>query len=288
MPAKTPFSEDEKDLVQDLVLKYKAVIENKRTDAMSINAKTKAWEKLCTDFNCRPFVRPRDVKQLKKLWDNMKQRWKREKAKQIRDVLTTGGGPPPPPMDERLAQIEGIVPHLTTRVPNHFDSDQPLATPAAQSASEILNGLICENGPADSDEDQTEELSQTDRAAMQSMLQSSHTPSVVGEDSLCLDDPKVDADMSQEEGTKPGAQSEAPTAGSSVRNVRGGRLSLLQHTLDVELEAHLDAIKADKKHKEIEHNQRMECMREEHEIKISTLKEQRKIATSSTKSSFGS
>ncbi|KAH7964384.1 hypothetical protein HPB51_027379 [Rhipicephalus microplus] len=175
--------------------------------------KPRHGKKLCTDFNCRPFVRPRDVKQLKKLWDNMKQRWKREKAKQIRDVLTT---------------------------------------------------------------DQTEELSQTDRAAMQSMLQSSHTPSVVGEDSLCLDDPKVDADMSQEEAAQPGAQSEAPTAGSSVRNVRGGRLSLLQHTLDVELEARLDAIKADKKHKQIEHNQRMECMREEHEIKISALKEQKK------------
>ncbi|KAL3249461.1 hypothetical protein MRX96_056000 [Rhipicephalus microplus] len=158
MPAKTPFSEDEKDLVQDLVLKYKTVIENKRTDAISINAKAKAWEKRCMD--------------------------------------ETGGGPPPPPMDERLAQIEAIVPHLTTRVPNPFDSDRPLAMPAAQSASEILDGLICENGPADSDEDRTEELSQTDRAPMQSMLQSSHTPSVVGEDSLCLDDPKVDTDMS--------------------------------------------------------------------------------------------
>ncbi|KAL3222137.1 hypothetical protein MRX96_050076 [Rhipicephalus microplus] len=188
MPAKTPFSEDEKNLVQDLVLKYKAVIENKRTDAISINAKAKAWEKLCTDFNSRPFVRPRDVKQLKKLRVNMKQRWKREKARPIRDDLTT---------------------------------------------------------------DRTEELSQTDRAAMQSMLQSSHTPSVVGEDSLCLDDPKVDADMSQEEAAKPGAQSEAPTAGSSVRNVRGGRLSLLQHTLDVELKARLDAIKADKNIKKL-------------------------------------
>ncbi|KAH6933472.1 hypothetical protein HPB50_015420 [Hyalomma asiaticum] len=70
-------------------------------------------------------VCPRDVKQLKKLWDNMKQRWKQEKAKQIRDVLTPGGGPPPPPMDERLAQIEAIVPHLTTRVTNPFDSDRP-------------------------------------------------------------------------------------------------------------------------------------------------------------------
>ncbi|KAL1484420.1 hypothetical protein MTO96_011293 [Rhipicephalus appendiculatus] len=177
----------------------------------------------------------------------MKQRWKREKAKQIRDVLTTGGSPPPPPMDERLAQIEAIVPHLTTRVTNPFDSDRPLATPAAQSMSEILNGMICENRPADSDEDRTEELGQTDTAAMQPMLQSSCTPSVVGEDRLCLDDPEVDADMSQEEAAEPGAQSQAATAGSSVWNVHGGRLSLMQHTLYVELEARLGAIKADKK-----------------------------------------
>ncbi|KAH7967955.1 hypothetical protein HPB52_004396 [Rhipicephalus sanguineus] len=114
---------------------------------------------------------PRDVKQLKKLWDNMKQRWKREKAKQIRDVLTTGGVPPPPPMDERLAQIESIVPHLTTRVTNPFDSDRPLATPAAQSASEILNGMICENGPADSDEAKRKLLSQVHKVKRQQLGQ---------------------------------------------------------------------------------------------------------------------
>ncbi|KAH7939665.1 hypothetical protein HPB52_015570 [Rhipicephalus sanguineus] len=163
MPAKTPFSEDEKDLIQDLVLKYKTAIENKHTDAISINAKAKAREKLCTEFNSRPFVRPRDVKQLKKLWDNMKQRWKREKAKQIHDVLTTG---------RRCYEFWGICRRrpLTTaygrkaradrshrsapsaRVTNPFDSDRPLATPAAQSTSEILNGMICENGPAGSDD----------------------------------------------------------------------------------------------------------------------------------------
>ncbi|KAL3249449.1 hypothetical protein MRX96_056003 [Rhipicephalus microplus] len=178
MPAKTPFSEDEEDLVQDLVLKYKTVIENKRTDAIPINAKAKAWEKRCTDeTGMFPFSVKRSP--LLRVLGHLQE-----------------AAPPPPPMDERLAQIEAIVPYLTTRVPNPFDSDRPLATPAAQSASEILDGLTCENGPADSDEDRTEELSQTDRAAMQLMLQSSHTPSVVGEDSLCLDDPKVHADMS--------------------------------------------------------------------------------------------
>ncbi|KAL3205008.1 hypothetical protein MRX96_041118 [Rhipicephalus microplus] len=69
MPAKTPFSEDEKDVVQDLMLKYKAVIENKRGSG-------------------------------------------RKRSKSVTSSLQEAA-PPPPPMDERLAKIEGIVPHLT-------------------------------------------------------------------------------------------------------------------------------------------------------------------------------
>ncbi|KAH8028962.1 hypothetical protein HPB51_021109 [Rhipicephalus microplus] len=149
MPAKTPFSEDEKDPAKELVKKYKTVNENKRTDAIFINAKAKAWEKLCTEFNNRPFVRPRDVKQLKKLWDNIRQSWKREKAKHIRDVFTTSMFPfsvkrspvlrvlgylqeAAPHHHERKARADqAIVSHLTTRVPNPFDSDRSLDTPAA-------------------------------------------------------------------------------------------------------------------------------------------------------------
>ncbi|KAH7958101.1 hypothetical protein HPB51_027912 [Rhipicephalus microplus] len=150
MPAKTPFSEDEKDLVQDLVLKYKAVIENKRTDAISINAKAKAWEKLHglqQQALCAPSGRQAAKKAVGQ--PEAKVEAGESEANPRRPHYRY---PPPPPMDERLAHIEGIVPHLTTRVPNPFDSDWPLATPAAQSASEILNGLICENGPAGSDQ----------------------------------------------------------------------------------------------------------------------------------------
>ncbi|XP_065304931.1 myb/SANT-like DNA-binding domain-containing protein 3 [Dermacentor albipictus] len=153
MPGKTYFTEEEKDLLQDLINKYKDVIENKRTDAVSLSAKAKAWEILCAEYNSRPFVRARDAKQLKNLWNNMKQRWKREKAKQIRDVMATGGGPPPQPIEDRLAQVEAVVPHLTTRVPNPFDSDRPLDAPSdTQSALEILNGMLHDSGPTDSDE----------------------------------------------------------------------------------------------------------------------------------------
>ncbi|KAH7953154.1 hypothetical protein HPB49_005257 [Dermacentor silvarum] len=57
--------------------KSKNVIENKRTDVMSINVKANAWQKLYAEYNGRPLAWPRDAKQLKKLWYNTKQRWKR-------------------------------------------------------------------------------------------------------------------------------------------------------------------------------------------------------------------
>lgn len=90
MPGKAYFTEEEKDLLTELVNLHKTCLENKRSDAVSIHAKARTWDKLCTEYNSRPLVRPRDVKQLKKLWDNLKQKWKREKAKNIRDVMATG------------------------------------------------------------------------------------------------------------------------------------------------------------------------------------------------------
>ncbi|KAK8774647.1 hypothetical protein V5799_010821 [Amblyomma americanum] len=80
-----------------------------------------------------PNVRPREVKQLKKLWDKMKQKAKKELARLSRGVMGTGGGPPSKPVDERLSQIEAIVPHITTTAPNAFDSDRPRAS------AEVLN-----------------------------------------------------------------------------------------------------------------------------------------------------
>ncbi|KAK8771869.1 hypothetical protein V5799_024886 [Amblyomma americanum] len=82
-----------------------------------------------------PNVRPREAKQLKKLWDNMKQKAKKELARLSRGVMGTGGGPPPKPVDERLSQIEAIVPHITTTAPNAFESDRPRASADVKNIS---------------------------------------------------------------------------------------------------------------------------------------------------------
>lgn len=90
MPGKLFYCDDEKDLVTELVRKYKCSIENKKCDTVSLTRKLKAWEALIAEFNSAENVQPRTVTQLWKLWDNMKQRWKKEKAKQIRDAMATG------------------------------------------------------------------------------------------------------------------------------------------------------------------------------------------------------
>ncbi|KAK8771871.1 hypothetical protein V5799_024888 [Amblyomma americanum] len=86
-----------------------------------------------------PNVRPREVKELKKLRDNMKHKAKKKLARLSRGVMGTGCGPPPKPVDERLSQIEAIVPHITTTTPNAFDSDRPRAS---AGVSNIIASMV--------------------------------------------------------------------------------------------------------------------------------------------------
>ncbi|KAL1436915.1 hypothetical protein MTO96_049212 [Rhipicephalus appendiculatus] len=62
------FTNEEKELLISLVNKYRKVIECKKTDLASVDAKTDAWKKLCVEFNAQHGVTPRDFKQLKKCW----------------------------------------------------------------------------------------------------------------------------------------------------------------------------------------------------------------------------
>ncbi|XP_075550326.1 myb/SANT-like DNA-binding domain-containing protein 3 [Dermacentor variabilis] len=144
MPGKAYFTEEGKDLFTELLQRYSNVIESKKTDAVSLNAKAKAWERLCTEYNSMPHVRRREVKQLKKLWDNLKQKLKKAKAQQIRDVMATGGGPPPEPLDDRLTRVEALVPHVAVRVPNPFDSDRQSQTPASEAVTDIIDSMMHE------------------------------------------------------------------------------------------------------------------------------------------------
>ncbi|KAH7954405.1 hypothetical protein HPB49_018258 [Dermacentor silvarum] len=67
------FTPEEKSLLLSLVNNYKKVLESKKTDVASLSIKTKVWKKLSMEYSAQHGVTPRDFKQLKKCWGNMKQ-----------------------------------------------------------------------------------------------------------------------------------------------------------------------------------------------------------------------
>lgn len=68
------FSPREKILLVNLINSYKHIVENKQTDCVSLRKKNEAWEKVCGLYNAHD-VTKRTTKQLKKLWDNIKQKY---------------------------------------------------------------------------------------------------------------------------------------------------------------------------------------------------------------------
>lgn len=47
------FSHDELKLLENLIFKYKYILENKKKDAISVVQKKSCWEKLTIEFNAR-------------------------------------------------------------------------------------------------------------------------------------------------------------------------------------------------------------------------------------------
>ncbi|KAH7974060.1 hypothetical protein HPB49_009106 [Dermacentor silvarum] len=56
-------------------------------DLMDRHRDKKTWEKLVDEFNSNHNVRPRTSKQLKKCWDNLKEKWRRAKAEDTRELF---------------------------------------------------------------------------------------------------------------------------------------------------------------------------------------------------------
>lgn len=90
---KVNFTEVERALLIDLVGKYSAVVENKKSDAVSVNRKKAAWRKIEQEFNSRHGIIPRSEKQLRKCWENLKEKFRKAKAADTRETFATGTFP---------------------------------------------------------------------------------------------------------------------------------------------------------------------------------------------------
>jgi predicted dithiol-disulfide oxidoreductase (DUF899 family) len=67
------FTESEKHTLFELVMtKYKDVIENKQSDAVTAAKRNLAWEEIAIEFNAQSQTGHRSAKQLHALYDNLK------------------------------------------------------------------------------------------------------------------------------------------------------------------------------------------------------------------------
>lgn len=108
------FTSRENQILLGLISKYKHIIENKKTDAVS------------TQFNtaCPEFVN-RSTESLKKYFDNKKREVRKKISEERKEVLLTGGGPPPRPAGDPAQELLlSILDPLTIfGDKNEFDSD---------------------------------------------------------------------------------------------------------------------------------------------------------------------
>ncbi|XP_061376733.1 uncharacterized protein LOC116770675 isoform X2 [Danaus plexippus] len=116
------FSSKEKEILIHLIDKYKEIIGNKKTDAVTIAAKNQGWEKLTEEFNLLSSFCSRKVDQLKTCWDNLKRTTRKVKALVKRESLLTGRPAinPPGPLQ---ARIESLLGPSLDGLDNVLDSD---------------------------------------------------------------------------------------------------------------------------------------------------------------------
>ena len=86
------FSEKEK--LINIIQGYKDIIENKKTDSVSIKCKKETWQKICAEFNAAsPNLQYRPVESLKKCYEKQKEDLRKRYANAKKELYTTGGGP---------------------------------------------------------------------------------------------------------------------------------------------------------------------------------------------------
>lgn len=110
----------EKETIVNIALKYKNVIENKCTDAVTLTQKARAWDKVTSDFNANSCYK-RTTKQIKAFYKNSKCNIKKELAANKVEIYKTGGGTVKHKLDENNPFL-ALVLSETTPIKNEFDS----------------------------------------------------------------------------------------------------------------------------------------------------------------------
>lgn len=87
------FSPSEKCLLLNIILNFKHIIENKKTDSCTWKEKDEAWKKISVIFNSKTTDNcHRNKDALRKYYDNIKKKIKKDVAEEKKEIYVTGGG----------------------------------------------------------------------------------------------------------------------------------------------------------------------------------------------------
>ncbi|CAG4967965.1 unnamed protein product [Parnassius apollo] len=147
--SRSNFCASEKGILIELILKYKDVVENKKTDAVTIAHKNEGWKVLTEEFNSLSSFNVRNTDQLRTCWDNLKRTTRKDKAATKKEIFLTGGGrpnhPPPGPLQE---QVEILLGPTLDGLANEFDSDGQFqesvtaSNKVKEDSAEILPNIV--------------------------------------------------------------------------------------------------------------------------------------------------
>ncbi|XP_068084422.1 myb/SANT-like DNA-binding domain-containing protein 3 [Anabrus simplex] len=117
------YTDFETDILTELVVKYKDVVENKKTDGVTVKKKLETWKIIENEFNAIPGVRSRDYKHLKVCYENLKRKARKICADEKVNRNKTGGGYFKPPNSKGAENIMALIGPTITPLENPHDSD---------------------------------------------------------------------------------------------------------------------------------------------------------------------
>lgn len=115
----------EKEVLLSIVSNFKNIIENKKTDAVSVTEKNRAWFSMTQKFNAMsPNNVFRPTESLKKYYDNLKEDLRKRAGEERKSLYKTGGGPPTPktPLEDDIL-LDIVNKKTIYGVDNQFDCD---------------------------------------------------------------------------------------------------------------------------------------------------------------------
>ena len=68
------FTDNERAVLKEIVVDYQDIVDTKSRSRETFLEKQQAWQSIVVEYNKRPGMPPRTVKELRKCWDNMKYR----------------------------------------------------------------------------------------------------------------------------------------------------------------------------------------------------------------------